>query len=93
MERYLFDFDEDRASQPNEHSLDFPTFQTAYSEAVRALSEIMAEKLPSYGHGRYLAITARDAVTAAIFRASLRFDSQAPSSRLLDTLVTRVEGK
>ncbi|MGQ3353125.1 MAG: DUF6894 family protein [Phreatobacter sp.] len=86
MASYLFDLDEDGASQPAEQSLDFPTSQAACSEAVRALSEIMAETLLSNGHSRYLAITVRDGVGAAIFKASLRYDSQ-----VLGTHVTRVE--
>jgi len=85
MASYLFDVDEDGASQPAEQSLDFPTSQAACSEAVRALSEIMAEKLLSAGPSRYLAITVRDGVGAAIFRATLRYDAQMLGTQLPGT--------
>lgn len=86
MAGYLFDLDEDGSSLPAEQSLDFPTSQAACSEAVRALSEIMVETLLSNGHSRYLAITVRTGLGAAIFRATLRYDAQ-----MLGTHVTRTE--
>lgn len=76
MASYLFDLDEDGSSLPAEQSLDFPDSKAACSEAVRALSEMMAETLLANGHKRYLAITVRNGLGAAIFRASLTYDAQ-----------------
>lgn len=76
MASYLFDLEEDGSSLPAEQSLDFPTSQAACSEAVRALSEMMAETLLSDGRSRYVAITVRNGRGGAIFRASLRYDAQ-----------------
>ncbi len=83
MASYLFDLDENGSPVPADQSLDFPDAQAACSEAVRALSEIMAEALLSNGHSRYFAITVRNGAGAAIFRASLKYDAQTLCTELL----------
>ena len=75
MPRYFFDFqDDDKLSKDDEGSL-IDGQETARSEAIILLSEIVKDTLPDGEHRRFVVI-AREEGGQPIYRAALEFHGE-----------------
>jgi hypothetical protein len=77
MARYFFDLDRDGQFVPDDVGVEFGSFPEVRDEAVKALTEVVSgELLPDNHHA--VTIVVRDEDGAIVFRASLRFNAEAP---------------